>query len=82
MSHTMWCFLVRGPEAYPVFGFQFSPMYNLGYKLRLGVSLDGVYDGSANVRLGENVDGYNIRPSDIIDPELYQQLALGISGRN
>lgn len=69
------------PEAYPVFGFQFSPMYNLGYKLRLGVSLDGVYDGSANVRLGENADGYNIRPSDIIDPELYQQLALGISGR-
>ena len=24
-------------------------MYNLNYKLRFGVSLDGVYDGSANV---------------------------------
>ena len=24
-------------------------MYNLGYKFRFGASLDGVYDGSANV---------------------------------
>ena len=32
------------PEAYPVFGFNFTPMYNLNYKLRLGVSLDGTFE--------------------------------------
>ncbi len=74
---------VLSPEAYPVFGFQVSPMYNLGYKLRLGIALDGVYDGGANVRVDkENIrhDG-TFQRSDIIRPELYEQLALGVSGR-
>ena len=37
------------PNAYGVAGFNFATMYNFGYKFRAGLSLDGVYDGSANV---------------------------------
>ena len=40
---------ITSPNAYPVAGFNFAPMYNLGYKFHVGASLDGVYDGSANV---------------------------------
>lgn len=74
---------VPSPEAYPVFGFQVSPMYNFGYKLRLGIALDGVYDGGANVRVEKENIGYDgsFQRSDIIRPELYEQLALGVSGR-
>lgn len=75
--------IVPSPEAYPVFGFNFTPMYNLSRKLKTGISLDGVYDGSANIYTGDEsgqpVD--DIRPSDITRPELYQQFSLGLSGR-
>lgn len=47
--------MVASPETYPVLGFNFAPMYNFGYKFRAGISLDGVYDGSANVY---SPDGY------------------------
>jgi hypothetical protein len=40
---------VASPNAYPVAGFNFAPMYNVGYRFRLGLSADGVFDGSANV---------------------------------
>lgn len=74
---------VPSPEAYPVFGFQFSPMCNLGYKLRLGVSVDGVYDGGSNVKVNKDDISYTgtFERSDIVRPELYEQLALGLSGR-
>ncbi|MDH6534786.1 hypothetical protein M2101_001462 [Parabacteroides sp. PM5-20] len=61
------------PEAYTVWGFNFAPMYNFGYKFRAGVSVDGIYDGSANVY---TEDGYTF-----IRPSLDKQLALGLSGR-
>jgi hypothetical protein len=44
------------PKAYPVAGFNFATMYNLGYKFRCGVSVDGVFDGSANVYAREPED--------------------------
>lgn len=69
------------PEAYPVFGINFNPMYNLNYKLRLGVSLDGVYDGSANIYLRDEMISGNIEKSDILRPSLGKQFALGFSGR-
>lgn len=62
-------------DAYTVFGFNFAPMYNLGYRLRIGISADGVYDGSANVYQDEN-DYYTFRR-----PSIDKQLALGLSGR-
>ena len=69
---------VPSPVAYPVFGFNFAPMYNLGYKFRVGVSLDGVYDGSANVYTENYSTG---RSHEFIKPSINKQLALGLSGR-
>ena len=43
------------PDAYTVLGFNFASMYNFGYKFRAGVSLDGVYDGSANVAIADQI---------------------------
>lgn len=71
------------PNAYGVAGFNFATMYNFGYKFRAGVSLDGVYDGSANVytedyivQYGGGDPGYTY-----YTPSLDKQIALGISGR-
>lgn len=71
------------PNAYGVAGFNFATMYNFGYKFRAGVSLDGVYDGSANVytedyivEAGGSDPGYTF-----YTPSLDKQIALGISGR-
>ena len=68
------------PEAYPVFGFNFTPMYNLNYKFRLGVSLDGTFDGGANLYTEGDVYG-KVDKSDIVRPPLGDQFALGLSGR-
>jgi len=69
---------VASPNAYTVLGFNFAPMYNIGYKLRVGASLDGFYDGSANVY---TVDYRHGESEDFIKPSLDKQLALGLSGR-
>jgi hypothetical protein len=66
------------PDAYTVLGFNFSPMYSLGYRFRTGVSLDGFYDGSANVYLPDYISG--TKPV-ILKPPLNEQLTLGLSGR-
>lgn len=68
---------VASPHAYTVLGFNFAPMYNFGYKLRAGLSLDGVYDGSANVYAGDHING----EEEILKPPLMNQLALGLSAR-
>ncbi len=69
---------VASPDAYTVLGFNFAPMYNFGYKLRAGVSADGVYDGSANVYTGDYIVGTE---QPFYKPALSKQLALGVSGR-
>lgn len=66
------------PDAYPVLGFNFAPMYNLGYRARVGVSLDGVYDGSANMYTEDHISGTD---PEFFKPSLNKQLALGLSGR-
>ena len=65
---------VPAPGTYSVFGFNFAPMYNFGYKFRAGVSLDGVYDGSANICRKYNVDEFHT-------PSIGKQMALGLSAR-
>ena len=72
--------LSPSPESYPVFGFNFTPMYNAGYKLRFGMSLDGTYDGGANLYTEYDVYG-QIDKSQIVRPPLGEQFALGLSGR-
>lgn len=69
---------VASPEAYGVAGFNFTPMYNLGYKLRAGVSVDGVFDSSANVYTEDYISGTQ---QEFFRPPLINQLALGLSGR-
>ncbi|MDR3061985.1 MAG: acyloxyacyl hydrolase [Dysgonamonadaceae bacterium] len=69
---------VPSPNAYTVLGFNFAPMYNFGYKLRVGMSLDGVYDGSANVYTIDYISG---TPQEFFTPSLNKQLSLGLSGR-
>lgn len=74
--------LYASPDTYPVVGFNFSALYNFGYKFRAGLSLDGVYDGSANVyvpdRIAELGGG---APLEFARPTIDRQLALGLSGR-
>ena len=65
---------VPAPDTYPVFGFGLAPMYNFGYKFRAGISLDGVYDGSANIRANEN-------SQEFLTPTVDKRLALGLSAR-
>ncbi len=69
---------VASPNAYTVLGFNFAPMYNFGYKFRAGLSVDGVYDGSANVYTEDYIVGTE---QEFFKPSLNKQLALGISGR-
>lgn len=66
------------PGSYSVFGFNFASMYNLGYKIRVGASLDGVYDGSANIYSEDHISG---TLPEFITPPLEKQLSLGLSAR-
>lgn len=70
--------MFASPYAYMVLGFNFAPMYNFGYKFRLGVSVDGVYDGSANVYTADYIVGTS---PDFRKPPASEQLALGLSAR-
>lgn len=73
---------IASPKAYPVVGFNFSPMYNFSYKLRLGISIDGVYDSSANVYLEDQLVAVGGVPDLVFRrPKIARQLALGFSGR-
>ena len=69
---------ILSPHSYNVLGFNFAPMYNVGYKFRAGVSLDGYYDGSANIYSQPYITGTEPK---FFKPPLHEQLALGISGR-
>lgn len=74
---------LAAPNTYPVLGFNINPMYNMGYNLRVGLSLDGIYDSSANVYTEDYITsmdgddpGYTF-----YKPSIKKQLALGVSAR-
>lgn len=69
---------IASPKAYPVVGFNFTPLYNFGYRFRAGLSFDGVYDGSANVYAEDYIIGTE---TPFYTPPVRRQLALGLSGR-
>lgn len=69
---------VASPHKYPVFGFYFAPMYNFSYRFRTGISLDGIYDGSANVYTEDYISGTD---QQFFKPEWKRQVALGLSAR-
>ena len=70
------------PHTYYAAGFNVAAMMNLGHKVRLGVSLDGVYDGSANIYVKQDdTFDYNSFPEedDFITPPWKKQWAIGIA---
>lgn len=70
------------PEAFPVAGISFAPMYNFGYRFRAGVSLDAVYDGSANLTLADQIVSVGDQADIVIEkPGFDRQIALGLSAR-
>ena len=70
------------PDAYTVLGFNFASMYNFGYKFRAGVSLDGVYDGSANIAIADQIVEMGSSADLTVEkPGVDRQLALGVSAR-
>lgn len=69
---------VASPHKYPVIGAYFAPMYNLGYRFRTGLSLDGIYDGSANVYTQDYIVGTQ---QQFLKPKWSHQVALGVSAR-
>lgn len=74
---------LASPDNYHVFGFNVNPMYNMNYNLRFGLSLDGVYDSSANVYTEDYIispGGYNPGYT-FYKPAINKQLALGLSAR-
>lgn len=74
---------MASPDKYTVLGFNINPMYNLGYKLRIGASLDGVYDSSANIYTEDYIISYgDPNPGyTFYKPAVNKQLALGLSAR-
>ena len=69
---------IASPHSYEVAGINFSALYNFGYKLRAGLSLDGVYDASANVYTEDYIVGTE---QQFFKPPLSKQFALGLSAR-
>lgn len=69
---------LASPHKHTVLGFNFAPMYNISYKGRVGISLDGYYDGSANIYSKDYIIGTT---PEFFKPSIDKQLALGLSGR-
>lgn len=66
---------IPAPGTYAVAGFSFAPMYNIGYKFRAGISLDGIYDHSANIKsLPDEEYAFTV-------PSFNKQIALGLAAR-
>lgn len=65
------------PGTYGVFGLNFNPMYNINHWFNAGLSLDAVYDRSANIYFE------NDKPvkENIRHPEASSQMAAGLSAR-
>ncbi|MDR0954911.1 MAG: acyloxyacyl hydrolase [Rikenellaceae bacterium] len=72
------------PGTFAVAGFNFAAMYNLGRKVRVGLSLDGVYDSSTNLPYSaENIiwrEGIPYLPHSL-KPSWTKQWALGLAAQ-
>ena len=72
------------PGKYAVMGFYFSPMYNINHWFNAGVSMDGVYDRSANLTLIDDATDYGhngYEYKNVTSPSSSKQMTLGFSGR-
>jgi hypothetical protein len=72
------------PGTYGVIGFTLNPLYHVNHWLNIGASLDGSYDGSANMEVDSQAlanaywDGTD---DDIFMPPWYKKVTLGLSAR-
>ena len=71
---------IASPNAYPVAGFNFAPMYNFNNYFRAGLSVDAQFDESANIKDYKLVGTYG---DDIKfhRPPFREQFAVGLSLR-
>jgi hypothetical protein len=80
---------IAAPQRFGVFGFNFAPMYNFSYRFRAGLSLDGVYDESSNIKVEaadhivqtDRPDEHQVIPVELIRPSFGKQLGFGLSAR-
>ena len=69
------------PGTYAVWGFNFNPMYRFNHWLKAGISLDGTYDRSSNIVIGDNPTDETIVPLYSRPRSAWRQMALGASAR-
>ena len=72
------------PGTYGVVGFTLNPLYHVNHWLNVGASLDGSYDGSANMEINPQAlkePYWRGSDDDIHSAPWYQKVALGISAR-
>ena len=65
-------------------GFTLNPLYRVNHWLNVGASLDGSYDGSANMEINSQElarANWNGTDDDIFMPPWYKRLTLGLSAR-
>lgn len=72
------------PGTYGVMGFTLNPLYHVNHWLNVGASLDGSYDGSANMEVDSQTlanaywDGTD---DDVFMPSWYKRVTFGLSAR-
>ena len=72
------------PDTYGVFGFTLNPLYHINHWLNIGASLDGAYDGSANIEIDPEVltkTYWSGTDDDIHTAPWYRRVTLGLSAR-
>ncbi|MGL4292908.1 MAG: acyloxyacyl hydrolase [Bacteroidales bacterium] len=69
---------VASPFKYKVFGINAAALYNLNYRFRAGLSIDGVYDESCGVYTEDYIIGTE---QQFYKAPLRDQFGLGISAR-
>ncbi|MBQ8990305.1 MAG: acyloxyacyl hydrolase [Prevotella sp.] len=72
------------PGTYGVIGFTLNPLYHVNHWLNVGASLDGSYDGCANMEIAPEAltkTYWNGTDDDIYRASWYKKVALGLSAR-
>lgn len=72
------------PDTYGVIGFTLNPLYHVNHWLNVGASLDGSYDGGANMEISPKAltkPYWSGSDADIYPAPWYRKVALGLSAR-
>lgn len=73
------------PGTYGVFGFNLNPLYHVNHWLNIGASLDGSYDGSANLEVNPTLlsgTKEDTSEQEIFLAPWYRRIAIGLSARS